>query len=191
MALSTLFARVFKVTPGRAFWSLITCVAGTVLIFAHTLDYINQVLAAEAILLFAWIGVIVADSTVVRSRLKLPVGAIEHRRAYLRRYNPIELTSFAAGVVVGAALHYLPGSVGLSGATWEVLSGLASFVALLVAFAVHPVLVVRAARRCTRFRAFLGVRAPSHRFAGIHRPRRPDDAPGGADGPHPCRVPAA
>lgn len=150
MALSTLFARVFKVTPGRAFWSLITCIVGTVLIFLNTLNYINQVLAAEAILLFTWIGVIGADYVIVRGIMRKDVGDIEHRRAYLRRFNPTGLISFASGSVVGAFLHYAPIAFSLNGIGWSIASGLASFVGFAVAFLIHPLVVDIFGRRSNR-----------------------------------------
>lgn len=149
LALSTLFARIFKFRPGRAFWSLATCVIGTLLIFLNMLQYINQVLEAEAILLFAWVGVLIADLAVVRGLMRAPVGEVEHRRAYLRRYNPAGLTSFACGVVVGAALHYVPKELGATSTSWGIVMGLASFIGFAVAFILHPLIIWWLDRRAT------------------------------------------
>ncbi|MFD2421816.1 purine-cytosine permease family protein [Amycolatopsis pigmentata] len=147
LALSTLFARFLRFTPGRAFWSTVTCVVGTALIFVHMLDVINEVLTFEAVMLFAWIGTLFGDYAVVRGWLRMDVGEIEHRRAYLRRFNPIGLSSFATGACVGLALTYVPAATHLSGGVWTVLSSLASFLGFAVALVTHPFYARLYARR--------------------------------------------
>jgi purine-cytosine permease-like protein len=138
MALSAIFARVFHFTPGRAFWSVVTCVVGTILIFANMLAYINQVLTVEAILLFTWIGVLVGDYGLVRGLFKMPVGQIEHRRAYLRKVNPIGLSSFITGSLVGLILNYGPALGYMSGSVGQGIADVASFLGFLITLVTHP-----------------------------------------------------
>ena len=146
MSLSTIFARVFHVAPGRAFWSTVTCLVGTALIFVNMLAYINQVLAVVGVFLFVWCGILVADYAIVRGRMKLSVGAIEHRRAYLRIVNPVGLRSFILGAVVGLFLLYAPDLGILHGTVGSTLAGVASFCGMAVALVSHPLLARRYAR---------------------------------------------
>lgn len=139
MALSTIFSRVFHFKPGRAFWSVVTCVIGTMLIFVNMLKYINEVVTVDGVLLFVWIGVLVADYIIVRKWMKLPVGEIEHRRAYLRKVNPIGVLSFVTGAIIGLVLNYGPAIGYMPGSGGEEVASLAAFIAFLVTIIVHPI----------------------------------------------------
>ena len=143
MALSTIFARVFHFTPGRAFWTTATCVIGTALIFVNMLAIINQVLAVVAVLLFAWVGILVGDYGIVRRWLRYPVGQIEHRRAYLRKLNPAGLRAYIIAGIVGILLLYGPQMGWLVSNIGHVLSDISSFIAFLVAVVLEPLFVRR------------------------------------------------
>lgn len=139
LMLSNIATRVFHFTPGRAFWAVITCGVGTLLCFGNMLAIFASMQVYLGIFLFAWIAILLSDFTIVRGVLKLDIGPIEHRRAYLKMVNPVGILSLLCGVIVAVILLKSGGPN--AGAVMQILSSLAGFIGFIVSFVVHPIIV--------------------------------------------------
>lgn len=129
LSLSNFFARVFHFTPGRNFWVVVTAVVAVGAMTFNVLNYIGPMLTFQGVFLFAWVSSLVTDILVVKKILKIGPEDFEHRRGYLKDWNPVGVVSLIGGSVVGSILAF-----GLAGPVWESLS---AFVAGFVASGIH------------------------------------------------------
>lgn len=132
LSLANFFSRL-HVVPGRPVWAIVMVGVGTALMYLNVLGNLGTVLTYEGILLFAWVGVVVADLVLVRGvhRYGPAEGRfIEYRRSMLPHWNPVGVVPLAVSTVVGLVLA-IGGQNGLFGGT--IALDLSSWVALLLA----------------------------------------------------------
>lgn len=129
LSLSNFFARVFHFAPGRNFWVVATAVVAVIAMMFNILAYIGPMLTFQGVFLFAWASSLVTDIYVVKRWLKIGPQNFEHRRGYLRDWNPVGVTALIVSSVVGSLLAF-----GLAGPSWAALS---AFVAGILAAVIH------------------------------------------------------
>lgn len=131
---STLFTRLFRFSPGRHWWVVLTTALGTALMFGGIYAHLNQVLTFEAVFIIAWVMAVVADMFVVKRALKLVPDDSPYERRELRDFNPVGLV--ALGVALAASVPMAFGLAGPLGVT------LAPFVSGALAFVIVPIVAV-------------------------------------------------
>lgn len=142
LSLANFFSRVHY-TPGRPFWAIVMVVAGTAMMYLNVLDNLGTILTYQGVLLFAWIGVVLADLVIVRGIHRYgPDGGrfIEYRRSMLPHWNYVGVAPLAISTVVGVGLA-VGGQHGKFGGS--IALDLSSWIALFLAIALTWVLGVR------------------------------------------------
>lgn len=134
LSLSNFFARVFHFAPGRNFWVVVTAAAAVATMMFNVLRFIGPMLTFQGVFLFAWASSVVTDIYVVRRWLKLVPETFEHRRGYLRDWNPVGVTALIVASIVGCLFAF-----GLAGPFW---AGVSAFVAGVIAAIIHTVLAL-------------------------------------------------
>jgi len=131
---STLFTRIFRFSPGRHWWVVLTTALGTALMFGDIYSRLNQVLTFEAVFIIAWVMAVVADMFVIKRWLKLVPDDSPYERHELRRYNPVGLIAVGIALVVAVPMSFgLAGPLGIT---------LAPFVSGVLSFVVTPIVAL-------------------------------------------------
>lgn len=139
LALSSLASKL-HINWGRSVWSVIACILGTITVFANILGHLALLATIAGIMLFSWMGMLFSDYYVVRGVMKLDVGEVEHRRAYLRSVNIIGFSSMIIATVVALVLLFGP-QIGITaGDAGALIAALTCFIAFAIAFVVHAIL---------------------------------------------------
>lgn len=138
LALSSLASKI-HINWGRSVWSVIACCLGTIAVFANVLAHIATIATIAGIMLFAWVGMLLSDYFIVRGAFKLPVGEVEHRRAYLRSLNVVGMISLLLGGIVAIVLYFGPQLGITSGNTGALISSLTCFIAFGISFIAHAI----------------------------------------------------
>ena len=139
LALSSLASKL-HINLGRSVWSIIACILGTIAVFANVLAHLALLATIAGIMLFSWLGMLISDYYIVRGIMKLNVGEVEHRRAYLRSINIVGFSSLIIGTVVALVLLFGQQLGITSGDTGALIAALTCFIAFGVALIVHAVL---------------------------------------------------
>lgn len=165
LALANFFSRATQFIPGRKFWVYTMIVVSTVALFTNVLNYVNQILTFQGVFLLAWVGSLMADILVVKGLLHLGPNYIEYRRAYLPAINWIGLSSIIAGSLVGSVFAFGPSVGYFTGPTGTVLSSIAGWIAIVVAFGTHIAVAVGVKGRGYVVR-------PAQAYPGVEEPIR-------------------
>ena len=131
IAWSNFFSRLTKSHPGRVVWLVFNVAIAVMLMELGVFTGLEHVLGLYSHVAVAWIGALVAD-LVVNKPLGLSPKGIEFRRSHLYDVNPVGIGSMIAACVVSLLAY-----AGLFGPLVEAFS---SFVALLTAFILAPIL---------------------------------------------------
>lgn len=134
LALSNFFARVFRFAPGRVFWVVGTSVIALVLMLLGIIHFLESVLTFMGVFLFSWVASLIADLVVVKKILKIGPSHLEHRRGFLRDWNPVGPIALITASVVGAIFAY-----GLVGST---LAAVSAYISGVISFTLHVLLAV-------------------------------------------------
>lgn len=129
LSLANFFARIFHFAPGRVFWVVVTAIAAVISMLVGVLNHLGPMLTFQGVFLFAWVASLAADLLVVKGLLKIGPVHIEHRRGYLRDWNPVGLVSLIVSSVIGSMMAF-----GMFGSFWASMS---AFVAAVIAFILH------------------------------------------------------
>ncbi|MGH3171326.1 MAG: purine-cytosine permease family protein [Trebonia sp.] len=112
LALANFASRILHWVPGRRFWVLFTGLAAFIGATLNVENHLISVVSFMGIFCLAWLGVLIADICVIKPRLRVPPGYVEHRRGYLANWGVPALASMLAGSAAGAVLSLggIPGS---------------------------------------------------------------------------------
>ena len=131
IAWSNFFSRLTKSHPGRVVWLVFNVAIAVMLMELGVFTGLEHVLGLYSHVAVAWIGALVAD-LVVNKPLGLSPKGIEFRRSHLYDVNPVGI-----GAMVMACAVSLLAYAGLFGPVAQAFS---SFVALITAFVLAPIL---------------------------------------------------
>ncbi|MGE0586282.1 MAG: ATP-binding protein [Flavobacteriaceae bacterium] len=151
IAWSNFFSRLTHSHPGRVVWLVFNVLISLLLMEFGIYKALENILGLYSIVAVAWVAAIVAD-LVVNKPLGLSPRHIEIKRAHLYDINPVGFGSMC--VAVAAALLAYFGVFG------ETMSKLYSYVALVTAFGLVPVLAL-----VTRGRYYIA-RQPATEWGG-------------------------
>ena len=109
LSLSNFFENIFKFTPGRRFWVVVTGVASMVLMLVGIVNHLEAVMTFQGVFLLTWAAILVTDAVVVKRILKIGPGYYEARQENLHKWNPVGVWSLviASGLGTIAALGFL------------------------------------------------------------------------------------
>ena len=131
IAWSNFFSRLTKSHPGRVVWLVFNVAIAIMLMELGVFTGLKHVLGLYSHVAVAWIGALVAD-LVINKPLGLSPKGIEFRRSHLYDVNPVGIGSMVAACVLSLMAY-----AGLFG---ELAEAFSSFVALLTAFVLAPIL---------------------------------------------------
>jgi purine-cytosine permease-like protein len=104
LALANFTSRILHWVPGRRFWVVFVGVVAFVGALLHVDEHLVSVVSFMGIFCLSWLGVLIADICVIKSKLRVPPTHIEHRRGYLTNWGAPALSSLLIGAVLGAIL---------------------------------------------------------------------------------------
>lgn len=109
LSLSNFFENIFKFTPGRRFWVVVTGVSAIVLMLMNIVDHLETVMTFQGVFLLAWASILVTDATIVKKLLKIGPRYYESRQVNLHKWNPVGVWSLVISSVLGtvAALGFM------------------------------------------------------------------------------------
>ncbi|MFP3489822.1 permease, partial [Staphylococcus sp. SIMBA_130] len=87
--LSNFFENIFKFTPGRRFWVVVTGVASMILMLVGIVNHLEVVMTFQGVFLLTWAAILVTDAVVVKRILKIGPGYYEARQENLHKWNPV------------------------------------------------------------------------------------------------------
>lgn len=109
LSLSTFFENIFKFTPGRRFWVVVTGVSAMILMLGGIVNHLESVMTFQGVFLMTWAAILVTDAIVVKRVLKIGPAYYEARQHNLHKWNPVGVVSLlvASGLGTIAALGYM------------------------------------------------------------------------------------
>ncbi|WP_339226147.1 permease [Oceanobacillus sp. FSL K6-2867] len=109
LSLSNFFENIFRFTPGRRFWVVVTGIASMVLMLGGIVNHLEAVMTFQGVFLLTWAAILVTDAVIVKRILKIGPGYYEARQENLHKWNPVGVGSLiiASGLGTIAALGYL------------------------------------------------------------------------------------
>ncbi|MFN3233630.1 MAG: ATP-binding protein [Alphaproteobacteria bacterium] len=131
IAWSNFFSRLTHSHPGRVVWVVFNVLISLLLMEFGIYKALENILGLYSIVAVAWVSAIVSD-LVINKPLGLSPKHIEFRRAHLYDINPVGFGSMWIAIAVAMLAYF-----GLFG---ETMSKLYSYVALVVAFGLVPVI---------------------------------------------------
>lgn len=134
LSLANFFENVFKFTPGRRFWVVVTGVAAIILMLGGIVDHLELAMTFQGVFLMTWAAILVTDAIVVKRLLKIGPGYYEARQQNLYKWNPVGVTALIVSSVLGtiAALGFIG----------EFLQSTAAFFAAILAAIITVILAV-------------------------------------------------
>jgi purine-cytosine permease-like protein len=109
LSLSNFFENIFKFTPGRRFWVVVTGICAMALMLGGIVDHLDTAMTFQGVFLLTWAAIIVSDAMIVKKLLKIGPGYYESRQKYLYKWNPVGVISLLISSCLGtiAALGYM------------------------------------------------------------------------------------
>ncbi|MBS4218390.1 cytosine permease [Bacillus sp. FJAT-49711] len=109
LSLSNFFENIFKFTPGRRFWVVVTGVSAMILMLMNIVNHLEAVMTFQGVFLLSWAAILVTDATIVKKLLKMGPRYYEARQEYLHKWNPVGVLSLVISSVLGtiAALGFM------------------------------------------------------------------------------------
>lgn len=109
LSLSNFFENVFKFTPGRRFWVVITGVSAMILMLGGIVNHLDTAMTFQGVFLLTWASILVTDALIVKKLLKIGPGYYEARQDNLYKWNPVGVVSLlvASGLGTVAAIGYM------------------------------------------------------------------------------------
>ncbi|MAS04460.1 MAG: hybrid sensor histidine kinase/response regulator [Ahrensia sp.] len=151
IAWSNFFSRLTHSHPGRVVWLVFNVLISLLLMEFGIYKAFDHILGLYSIMAVAWVAAIVAD-LVINKPLGLSPRHIEFKRAHLYDINPVGFGAMT--LAIAAALFAYFGAFG------QTLETLYSYVALVVAFTLVPVIAI-----VTRGRYYIA-REPARDWSG-------------------------
>ena len=125
LSLSNFFENVFRFTPGRRFWVVVSATAAILLMLGGIVDHLDTVMTFQGVFLFSWAAILVTDALVVKKWLKIGPTYYVARQEFLYKWNPVGVAS----LLIASAF----GSIAASGYLGVFLQSTAAFVAAILA----------------------------------------------------------
>ncbi|WP_303969016.1 cytosine permease [Sporosarcina ureae] len=125
LSLSNFFENVFRFTPGRRFWVVVSAVSAILLMLGGIVDHLDTVMTFQGVFLFSWAAILVTDALVVKKWLKIGPTYYVARQEYLYKWNPVGVASLLIASTFGA--------IAASGYLGLFLQSTAAFVAAILA----------------------------------------------------------
>lgn len=109
LSLSSFFENVFRFTPGRRFWVVVTGISAMVLMLGGIVDHLDTAMTFQGVFLLSWAAILVSDALIVKKLLKIGPRYYEARQKYLHKWNPVGVVSLiiASGLGTIAALGFM------------------------------------------------------------------------------------
>ncbi len=109
LSLSNFFENIFKFTPGRRFWVVVSGISAILLMLGGIVDHLDTAMTFQGVFLLAWAAILVTDAMVVKKMLKIGPNFYEARQEFLYKWNPVGVLSLvvASGLGTIAALGYM------------------------------------------------------------------------------------
>ncbi|MGG0670712.1 cytosine permease [Lederbergia citrisecunda] len=109
LSLSNFFENIFRFTPGRRFWVVVSALTTIALMLGGIVDHLTTVMTFQGVFLFAWASILVTDALVVKKWLKIGPNYYVATQDYLYKWNPVGVVSLLVSSVIGtiAALGYM------------------------------------------------------------------------------------
>jgi len=125
LSLASFFENIFKFTPSRRFWVVVSAIIAMVLMLGGIVNYLDKAMTFQGVFLLAWAAILVSDALIVKKLLKIGPGYYESRHEYLFKWNPVGVGSLLIASILGtiAALGFMG----------EFLESTAAFFAALLA----------------------------------------------------------
>lgn len=133
IAWSNFFSRLTHSHPGRVVWLVFNVIIALLLMALGVYESLEHILGIYSNVAVAWVGALVAD-LVINKPLGLSPKHIEFKRAYLYDINPVGFGSMILASVLGIVSY-----VGVLG---ELAQALSSYLALVTAFVLSPVIAL-------------------------------------------------
>ncbi|TFJ92628.1 purine-cytosine permease family protein [Lentibacillus salicampi] len=126
LSLSSFFENIFKFTPGRRFWVVVTGITAMILMLAGIVNHLDTAMTFQGVFLMTWASILVTDAVIVKKILKIGPLYYEARQQNLYKWNPVGVISLLVASALGTAA-----ALGFMGAFLQ--STAAFFAALLAA----------------------------------------------------------
>lgn len=109
LSLSNFFENIFKFTPGRRFWVVVSGAAAIALMLLNIVEHVDKLMTFQGVFLLSWAAVLVTDALVVKKWLKIGPTYYVARQEYLYKWNPVGTVSLIVASFLGtiAALGYM------------------------------------------------------------------------------------
>lgn len=109
LSLSNFFENMFRFTPGRRFWVVVSGVSAILLMLANIVDHLSTMMTFQGVFLLSWAAILVTDALVVKKLMKIGPNYYVARQEYLYRWNPVGVVSLLVASLLGtlAALGYM------------------------------------------------------------------------------------
>jgi len=89
LSLSNFFENIFKFTPGRRFWVVVSAITAIILMLGGIVDHLDTAMTFQGVFLLSWAAILVTDALVVKKALKIGNGYYEARQEFLYKWNPV------------------------------------------------------------------------------------------------------
>ncbi|MFJ7972944.1 purine-cytosine permease family protein [Psychrobacillus sp. NPDC096389] len=109
LSLSNFFENIFKFTPGRRFWVVVSGLVAIGLMLGGIVDHLDTAMTFQGVFLLAWAAILVTDAMIVKKLLKIGPRYYEARHEFLYKWNPVGVVSLviSSGLGTIAALGYM------------------------------------------------------------------------------------
>ena len=109
LSLSNFFENIFKFTPGRRFWVVVSAISAIFLMLGGIVDHLDTAMTFQGVFLLSWAAILVTDALVVKKALKIGNRYYESRQEFLYKWNPVGVVSLivSSGLGTFAALGYM------------------------------------------------------------------------------------
>ncbi|WP_419960435.1 purine-cytosine permease family protein [Psychrobacillus sp. BM2] len=109
LSLSNFFENIFKFTPGRRFWVVVSGISAIVLMLGGIVDHLDTAMTFQGVFLLSWASILVTDALIVKKALKIGQRYYEDRQEYLYKWNPVGVVALimSSGLGTFAALGYM------------------------------------------------------------------------------------
>lgn len=134
LSLSSFFENVFKFTPGRRFWVVVTGVSAIALMLGGITNHLELAMTFQGVFLMTWAAILVVDAIIVKKVLKIGPGYYEARQQFLFKWNPVGVVSLIISSVLG--------TIAALGVMGEFLQSTAAFFSALLAAILTVVIAI-------------------------------------------------
>lgn len=125
LSLSSFFENIFKFTPGRRFWVVVTGIGAIILMLGGIVNHLELAMTFQGVFLLTWASILVTDAILIKKVLKIGPGYYEARQSYLFKWNPVGV----GALIIASGL----GTIAALGFMGEFLQSTAAFFAAILA----------------------------------------------------------